>query len=1505
MKIRRFFAILLCFALLIGILPAPLQTKAAEIVRYEACYERYSGNLRYLDTIRVAINPDTGTADMSFKRKILHENLQYYADSDDEDDKRTYSRMCRLIENNYGRLQCKATVYNKQNDAIYGWRLTDLRWMTDPYLLYSAGDNYDEFVINSNKVDKTGVFLTGGVYRDGQEIERISFYSTTAGLDHPDTGFTMLRDNFGFSNRYSSFYANRDRYENKELTGGGWFYWGDDGYLLDQKTFNALIQGLSKSDKGQLFSWLNDRWNGSCMGMSIVSGLLYREKLNRNSFNATGGEVYDFDPPVKNKPLMSALQYYMWKGNLDVYDSIFTNGTINRSNSLMKGLIEDMLEEKDPLYVLGFSFTDATFDSDKRMKHAVLAYKAEKLDKSYIADKDWIDRGYATRLYIYDPNSPHSKLLWYVAEDGSFKIKSWNNYAEYNYPRLNFYEEPEHYLSTGFTFPKLKPRQIRIQLRGTSATVKIGDKKASLDGDYLKTGGLSMAAAENSDAEEENGREAPQVTLLIDDVDPNDPIEIYTRDLTSTGGNNDYARATVQTENGFYAAGADDYLTLTIDPDGTATLKPKKSDETSSLAVASDKTKGDLYAVTAEAAAESITVTPTEDGARIKTEKAEKADITVAGDILRAQFPGEETGEGDLIVRTEGKKAQILKEDESLLDEKEAQEPPASNWGTAPEEGDFPGTRPQPKIPETIYYYTGYEIVEDWKWNDGAPTIRIRMKYSSSDGDTSPTEELTLNGETTDPETAAYRTYTARTTAKYESYSGGKPEVVLKKKFGKDGNTGGSGGKTVSPEEYDEITWNLFYDRADGMKISSGGAKLTDRSGNLGKNTGKSAQYFDLTTDGTGLRVTLKDTIRNNAKKRKVAATAANSIIILPTYDKNGAVVGEFQYSLPVSYVPPKLRLSSTTGSIKKGAETILNTVVEVKKSTGTFEPMDLTEATVTGTGVTKNASDAAAGKLDISASSAAAVSVGIQGKDWSTPISLKYNVKASPKDVITATINGKSFQSVILNTKAAGSSPESFEVDVKLNGKEYLPGGDNTIKVTEPKKAGGFVISGIRNGELTGSRITISYPADLSNLVTGNYTYALKSTAGSYNLKIVVNATPLSKAVTLKTQTKLNTTTGQKLVLIPTQKGISGTIDSEVEIGDDRFEALYDASLNQISVSLRDGSEVAPNTKITTTLGVVTGGVKCDLPLSFTTASTKPTVKIDKVNVPKDMEDAFTAVNVRSYYKQGDQLIAIAPASIRPVSTDKTGNIKAAAGEENAYQDSVTGALIRVNEDNTLSVGGSIKKAGTVKLAITYADGTTVAGNLQIKLSKITKPTEPADPTEPTDPTKPTDPTEPTDPTKPTDPTEPTDPTKPTDTTVPTVEDNDKTGYNPKEWSWTAEGEGYGRKYFTSGKYVRDDGTAVIYLDSGDSCDGFSYQLYEKEGGAHQSSYEARDYENGSSYATASNTGEMTAVDKSNGISFKSLGNGCMMVETDWIDEMYLQYDDPGGVYYLVREKK
>nr|MCR5418241.1 hypothetical protein [Lachnospiraceae bacterium] len=1115
------------------------------------------------------------------------------------------------------------------------------------------------------------------------------------------------------------------------------------------------------------------------------------------------------------------------------------------------------------------------------------------------------------------------------------------------------FNKPEDYLNKDFKFPKIKAKQIRIEVRSDKAEFNVGGKKAKIDGGSVTNNdGLSMQLSVNQDTDE---NDAKTLTVWIDGVEKGTPIEIKTQDRSSES----YAKATVETEDGFYSAGSGRSLTLTINEEGSATLKPEKNTVSSCLAAASNKTKGKLYAITATASANSITLTPSENGARISAQKEGTedipVDITVAGDTLKTQFPDTGTENGDLIVRTEDGSAEILKEKGGSTGPEEAEEPSEKNWGEAPEEGDFPGSRPDPGpvIPTKAYFYKGYEIIEDWKWNGGKPVIKIRMKYESADGDTSPSEELTLYGTTEDPESETYRTYTAKTTAKYVSKAGDtkKAEVVLMKKYDKDGNSldyillslkfrwpdtlengsalpavtadavyqvkengkedyeeiqhpdvtvekntkkstdktsyftatvtlldgttrseekrynanGKIGSNSAAPEESDEITWNLFYNRSGGILIPTGGIKLTDVNGSVGKNNQKSDNYYDLAVESGGLKVTLKSSILKDTKKRKEAAAAGNSIILLPVYDAAGNTVGKFEYSLPVYYAAPKLKLSVASGTVRKDKETVLNTTVLEKKSTNTYEVLDLSEASVGGSGVTKNSNET--GVLNIRASAKKTISISIQDKDWSAPVTLKYTVNATAKDVITTVCNGADCKKIILNTNATGQNLESFEVDVMLNGKEYVPGKEEEIKVTAPKKDGGFVIKGIVGNTLSGCRITISYPVDKTKLVKGTYSYKLKAGQASRTFKVVVSNAALAGSVGFKQQAKLNVTTGQKLILTPVFKGISGTIGDAIVAEDKRFEAEYMENLNQIVVSVAQGQSVKAKKKIKTKLSLEAGRVKCSIPVTIIPAATKPTIRIRKVVVPKGKGAEVSGVtNVWSFFKQGGKTITIEPDSIVPVSYGKKSKITRVTGKTNVYTESVTGATITVNEDHTLTVTGSNLKSGSIRISAVYSDGTKATGTLSVVADPTLQP--------------------------------------PKKSEIPVKEDNDKTGFTPKDWSWEAGEEGYGRVNFTSGKYVREDGMAVAYIDSGDSSDFFSYQLYQMAMGSKQESYEAK-APDGTSYCVAQNSSKTDAQDSSNGLTFKSPGDGSLIVTTNWDKEMYDKYDDPAGTYYLVREKK
>ncbi len=143
----------------------------------------------------------------------------------------------------------------------------------------------------------------------------------------------------------------------------------------------------------------------------------------------------------------------------------------------------------------------------------------------------------------------------------------------------------------------------------------------------------------------------------------------------------------------------------------------------------------------------------------------------------------------------------------------------------------------------------------------------------------------------------------------------------------------------------------------------------------------------------------------------------------------------------------------------------------------------------------------------------------------------------------------------------------------------------------------------------------------------------------------------------------------------------------------------------------------------------------------------------------------------------------------------------------------------------------------------------------------------------------------------------------------TPASADGDLTGFVPV-FSWERVGtEGYGRKIFTSGKYVREDGRAVLYVDSSDTLDAIAYQIYVLPEGAKQSAYETSKAYNAwdsSPFAWMEPFTATLYLDSYAGLSFYDLENAgldAIRIESDWIDEMYYAYPAPDGDYYLVRE--
>ena len=225
-------------------------------------------------------------------------------------------------------------------------------------------------------------------------------------------------------------------------------------------------------------------------------------------------------------------------------------------------------------------------------------------------------------------------------------------------------------------------------------------------------------------------------------------------------------------------------------------------------------------------------------------------------------------------------------------------------------------------------------------------------------------------------------------------------------------------------------------------------------------------------------------------------------------------------------------------------------------------------------------------------------------------------------------------------------------------------------------------------------------------------------SASGPNLIKVSVTNTELNRAVTLKVKSKIDLTTGQKMVLIPTLNGIGGPIEEislPGELG--TFGASdYNAATNQVVVSALNPASLNTKDNYDLTFNVQAAGEEFTAKVSFKVTAKKPTVKIANVKFPNTLGSAELegATNVLSTYKYGGKTFSTEPVEV------KFTNGAAVEGEEGWFTDSKTGAKVSYDAESgrILIKTASGAKAGTVKVSLKYA-GQAKAINKTFKIQK------------------------------------------------------------------------------------------------------------------------------------------------------------------------------------------
>ena len=478
------------------------------------------------------------------------------------------------------------------------------------------------------------------------------------------------------------------------------------------------------------------------------------------------------------------------------------------------------------------------------------------------------------------------------------------------------------------------------------------------------------------------------------------------------------------------------------------------------------------------------------------------------------------------------------------------------------------------------------------------------------------------------------------------------------------GNTGGDAESGKTPSEPSEDTpnykpsLNLFYTgfSYDLPDFPSG----ADVSGTMvnGK-PAKWATYYQI-ENGT---VTLKDgvivpTDVKNTEKRLKAAAGAGALINLPVKDDSGNIIGEYEYTLPVYYQKPVLKLTKTKGTINKNvtyseeSPAVLHTTVTEKKATGNYEALDLSDMTdeqqakiwaaKSNSAPVKVELGDNAGELvvNVQQTGKASGTINIQLENWAIPAkALSYSVALSKKDVLEV-----STTKVLMNSHAVENeqTPDTQKVVITVNGE--IPAEDDITITKDGKKFD----TNIALSEKVDSEgvIEVGYGADGKTALAKGTSKFKVTTKGnvSKTISIVVSDKALNdagKPVSFKSQSKLNATTGQKAVLIPTLKTIGGPITDvqNANLGG-AFAAEWNDDLQQIIIGYTDTPDTAKGQK-TLPVNITAGGVTFQITLKFYVETPKPAVKVDKVELKKAQVKAEagadgTASYLCTYTKNG-----------------------------------------------------------------------------------------------------------------------------------------------------------------------------------------------------------------------------------------------------------------------------
>ena len=498
-------------------------------------------------------------------------------------------------------------------------------------------------------------------------------------------------------------------------------------------------------------------------------------------------------------------------------------------------------------------------------------------------------------------------------------------------------------------------------------------------------------------------------------------------------------------------------------------------------------------------------------------------------------------------------------------------------------------------------------------------------------------------------------------------------------------------------------TWNLFYTGTEDLKTRTFEVSNTDVS----VDEAQVNEYFKAGISGGTITVTYTGSADASTLKKAIGTK-------FTTFSFDGGEDGRVEFTLPVEFVQPSLKLTSNSATVLAGKKTDVSTTVTYKTASGAFEPLALdTDAVKFGSYTVETGDDGLVTIKEV-AGKVTGTKLSIKNESWAVPVELAYSVKESKKHVVTTDL---AKNTLVLNPNAKVSDePVAYTINFGINGDSVTDALTDTdgLKFTVDSSK---CPAGLFTYEEGADTATVKYVAGAKGTYSVKLTATTgdKKTEGTATLKIKVSTAGLNKAATLKIQRKYNPVTKETMILVPTLKEISGSIE-DVELSgitgakEDAFEAeLNDAGnivVNYVGDPItKDGLKTKYNMTVNLTLdnGVVVPVELKNIMFNKTT----PTVKVPKITAT----GAEATANILSTYKDSAKNTQYL---LPQTKEDGTYDITFENGKKGATVDAET---LTVAEDGTISVTiKGITANDSIKATLNYPCGITKKVTISIK---------------------------------------------------------------------------------------------------------------------------------------------------------------------------------------------